>query len=92
MGAATDPDVLTFAAAQQRTIIAEDLDFSALLAAEGAPRVSVISLRLHVRGAARQASLVLAALADVEHHLATGAIVVIEDTRVRVRTFEPPAQ
>lgn len=63
-----------------------DTDFGTLLAADGSARPSVILLRRSTdRRAARRAQLLLANLPEVEGSLHDGAIVVLDNERVRIR-------
>jgi predicted nuclease of predicted toxin-antitoxin system len=83
---ATDQLVLEAARSQDRILISSDTDFGQLLAGSTARKPSVILLRHRsARDAAGQANLVLANLDQVAADLDAGAIVVIEDLRVRVR-------
>jgi predicted nuclease of predicted toxin-antitoxin system len=83
---AADHVVLQRAIAEQRVLVSADTDFGHLLATSGATHPSVILLRREVdRRASSQVSLVLANLEQVAADVEAGAIVAIEDTRVRVR-------
>jgi predicted nuclease of predicted toxin-antitoxin system len=86
--AAPDRDILDLARRQGRILIlvSADTDFGGLLAASRATEPSVVLIRTagH-RRPARQASLLRDNLAAVADALERGALVAIEDTRVRVR-------
>lgn len=83
---APDEAVLDHAAADDRTIIAADTDFGELLARRAAARPSLILLRRRTRRRPTDTTvLVLTHLPDVERDLLTGAVVVIEEGRIRVR-------
>ena len=81
-----DADILVHAARDGRVIVAADTDFGDLLAASGATEPSVILFHRQTRRRLReQAGLLLANLASVEVDLQGGAVVVVEERRVRVR-------
>lgn len=81
-----DRSIVTTAAQQDRVIVSADTDFGTLLAQSGARSPSVVLLRLRSPRRARQlAELLLANLDAVSEDLDTGAVVVVEDERIRVR-------
>lgn len=83
---APDLEILEHAAADGRVIIAADTDFGELLARRGVNRPSVVLFRRRTgRRPANQASLLLEHLPDVRPQLEDGAVVVIEEGRIRVR-------
>lgn len=82
---ATDQEIVDEAIRDDRVIVTQDLDFSALVAVSGRSVPSVVSLRLsssRVEVVNARLELVLLAL---ESELNAGAIVVVEDVRVRSR-------
>lgn len=84
--AAADRTIFEAAVAQARTIISADTDFGELLAETNASAPSFILLRRQDRRRARQiALLVLANLDAVAEDLEAGAVVVLDDARIRVR-------
>ncbi|MGH8991823.1 MAG: DUF5615 family PIN-like protein [Acidimicrobiia bacterium] len=83
---ADDPVVMDRAEAEGRVVVSADTDFGAILARSGKRAPSVILFRMAgQRRAWSQAPLVLANLPQVADDLAAGALVVIEDGRVRSR-------
>ena len=83
---APDLEILEHAAADGRVIVAADTDFGELLARRGVNRPSLVLFRRRTgRRPANQASLLLEHLPDVRPQLEDGAVVVIEEGRIRVR-------
>jgi predicted nuclease of predicted toxin-antitoxin system len=66
-------------------IVAEDADFGTILAMRGESRPSAILFRCRFKSTERLLPLLLASLPRFDVDLAAGAIVVIEETRIRVR-------
>ncbi len=86
LGRADDPVVMERAEAEGRVVVSADTDFGAILARSGKRVPSVILLRtVGQRRAWSQAALILANLPQVAEDLDAGALVVIEDGRVRSR-------
>ncbi len=85
---ATDEIVFDRAASEDRIIVSADSDFGTLLAARASSKPSVILFRRALtRAPARQAEILLANLPALAELLEAGAIVVIEDTRMRARSL-----
>ena len=85
---ADDSEVLRVALAELRVLVSADTDFGTILALTGEPQPSVIQFR---RGTQRrpkqQVELLLANLGAVAEDLVAGAIVTIEQDRIRVRAL-----
>jgi len=83
---ATDPTILARVVADERVLVTLDTDFGALVAHSRAQLPSIVLFRGNItRRTERQASLFLANIDAVAEDLKAGAVVVIGDSRVRVR-------
>jgi predicted nuclease of predicted toxin-antitoxin system len=85
---ATDYEVLAEAKRQGAVLVSADTDFGELLAHSNAAGPSVILLRRQQgRRAAEVAALILANLNAVADDLESGAFVVLDQDRIRVRSL-----
>lgn len=82
---ATDTEILAEAEKNQAVIISHDQDFSTLLAASGSTRPSLVNLRVSFVEVDRLSQLIAAILVATEDDLDAGAVVTVDDTRVRIR-------
>jgi predicted nuclease of predicted toxin-antitoxin system len=83
---ASDTAVIEFARENGYVVVSADTDFGTLLAATGSNAPSVVLIRRTIdRRTSRLLALLLDNLDQVEESLADGAVVVLEDSRVRVR-------
>lgn len=88
MQAATDVEIFDRAADENRIIVSADTDFSVLLALREVSHPSVVLFRTSsYRRPQAQVDLLLANLPVVEDALTQGAAVVLEDSRIRVRSL-----
>jgi len=88
LGAAADPVIFDRAADDDRIVISADTDFGTLLALRGKSKPSIVLFRgATPRRPADQVVLLLANLPQLEEDLLTGAIVIIEPARIRVRSL-----
>ena len=89
--AASDATVLQHARNHDQVLISADTDFGTLHAMTGADRPSVILIRRSsARRASELATLLLNNLDAIADDLKSGAVVVITETDIRVRTLPIP--
>ncbi len=82
---APDREIMAYAAAHGLVVLTHDLDFSAMLAATGGAKPSVVQIRAEdVRPEAIGPALV-AALRQMAADLEAGALVTVEPKRARLR-------
>jgi predicted nuclease of predicted toxin-antitoxin system len=85
---ALDEDIFTRAAQEDRILISGDTDFATILALRREKRPSVILFRRQMqRRPEQQLSLLLLNLPALRGDLDTGAIVVFDQDRIRVRSL-----
>ena len=82
---AADETVVEVAARDGRCVLTQDLDFSAIVALSGGIAPSIISLRLSSSRVERVNAVLQAVLPDIESVVLAGAIVTVQDGRIRVR-------
>ena len=80
-----DETVIEYARAEDRILLTADTDFGELLSHSGESLPSVILLRRSSRIPELQAAIVLINLADVEPDLLSGALIVFNNSVIRVR-------
>ena len=86
LASASDHDVFQAALTDDRVIVSEDTDFGTLLALREATKPSVLLFRgIQDRSAANLLQLLLNNLAAMKGDLDAGAVVVIENARIRIR-------
>jgi predicted nuclease of predicted toxin-antitoxin system len=82
---ATDLEVLAEAQREAAVLLSHDQDFSTLLAASGSKQPSLINLRVTYVDADRLARVLVRVVASTGEDLAAGAVVTVDDSRVRIR-------
>ena len=82
---APDQSIIAYAAQNDRVVLTQDLDFSALIALSGATRPSVITLRLSSSRIEHVNGILEKLLPTVEAEVNTGCLITAEDHAVRCR-------
>jgi len=82
---ASDQDILEFARQEDRVVVTQDLDFSALLALGSYKRPSLISLRLSASDPDTITRKLLESVPRIKRELREGCAVTVEDVAIRVR-------
>jgi predicted nuclease of predicted toxin-antitoxin system len=85
-----DRDVFARAVQDQRIIVTFDLDFGEIVGLPRAEGAGVVILRLRLAGQSYLRQRLAVAIAEATAALEAGAIVLVEDARVRIRRM--PAQ
>ncbi len=80
-----DKEIIQWSLKNDRVIITQDLDFSALIAVSGASKPSLINIRLSSGEPTEIANRLLAVLPEIINYLQHGACITIDDLSVRVR-------
>ena len=84
---ATDATILSYASQHDMVVVTHDLDFGALLAASHAEGPSVIQFRTQDVLSNSFVDTILSTLKRLESEILSGALVVIDERRSRVRVL-----
>jgi len=87
MDRSSDSEAISVAARHKQVVLTFDLDYPTLLALHVENRASAILFRTSIADHKWIDSRLVACLPQVEHALEEGAIVVVEDDRIRIRRF-----
>jgi predicted nuclease of predicted toxin-antitoxin system len=82
---AGDTEILSVAAGENRLVLTQDLDFTGLVATSGREGPSLIILRLGSPSVEHVNEVLRSVLPAVEEAVRAGAIVSVDDDRIRVR-------
>jgi predicted nuclease of predicted toxin-antitoxin system len=82
---APDADIMTYARLGGYVVLTHDLDFSAILAATGGDKPSVVQIRADDVSPDRTGKLVIDALRQMSAELNEGALLAIDPKRTRLR-------
>jgi predicted nuclease of predicted toxin-antitoxin system len=82
---APDREIMTWAQTNQYTVFTHDLDFGMLLAVTRAEGPSVIQVRAQDVTPTHLENLVVSALKEYSSLLETGALIVVDESRLRAR-------
>ena len=84
---ASDEAIISFAAGEQRCVITQDLDFSALMALSGRTAPSIITLRLTSAKVDYVNAVLERALPQCATDISAGSLITVEDNGVRCRSL-----
>ena len=85
MSRAEDAAIIELARQEQRVVVTLDADFHALLAVSGAESPSVIRIRTEGLKAEQIASLLQRVFAVAGNELSLGAMVTVQDEKIRIK-------
>jgi predicted nuclease of predicted toxin-antitoxin system len=85
MATASDAEILALALAEGLVVVTLDADFHTLLALSAATAPSVIRIRIEGLRAPELVALLQTVLVQVDQELNAGAVVTVQEQRIRVR-------
>jgi predicted nuclease of predicted toxin-antitoxin system len=80
-----DSEIMDWARAHQCVVFTHDLDFGAMLAATRAQGASVVQIRAQDVSVAHLEAMAVATLRRFQSELEAGALIVVDESRARVR-------
>jgi predicted nuclease of predicted toxin-antitoxin system len=86
-GSAADTEIMAFAKANDYVVLTHDLDFSAILAATGGDKPSVVQIRADDLSPDAIGGSVILALQQMTAELDAGALLTVEPGRARLRVL-----
>lgn len=84
---AADSLIIAHAFAEERTVLTQDLDFSALIALSGQQKPSIVTLRLASSRIEHVNSILEKALPLIAHDVEAGSLITIEEHGIRSRAL-----
>lgn len=85
MATAVDADILAYGRQELRVVVTLDADFHALLALSGARSPSVVRIRIEGLRSEGLTALLEKVLEEFSEELELGAVVTVQENRMRVR-------
>ena len=82
-----DTDILIYAQQQNKVVITQDLDFSAILALSGYGKPSLINLRLENPRPDLVTSRIIEVVSTMEKELEEGVVITVDETSARYRNL-----
>jgi predicted nuclease of predicted toxin-antitoxin system len=91
-GALSDPEIFAHAAAESRIVVTFDLDFGEIVGLAKVTGAAVLLLRLRLVRQPLIRERLRVAIVKAAEALQAGAIVLVEDARIRVRRMPPESE
>ena len=91
-GALSDPEVFAHAASEGRIVVTFDLDFGEIVGLAKVTGAGVLLLRLRVARPPVIRERLRVAIVEAAEALQAGAIVLVEDARIRIRHMPPESE
>lgn len=85
--AAPDTEIMAYAAQHACIVLTHDLDFSAILAATGAAKPSVVQIRAGDLSVEAIGAQIVTAMRQFHEELSSGALISVETARMRARVL-----